>query len=195
MGSSLIYIPGRSSIPPERSSCAAANRSALTSSRICRKSGSGARHIVRYVFRKGTVSSAHINTIICLTADYLSSPAALPIIDLVVNRIPCQSAQARRRAFTPASPIRNSSILRPDLTAATSHLGRLPRPDQVSEVWGFRYFGNTRGYLRRGLPSVTGCKSRKSSATIVPRLSIARRFSSSPFSALIRADKIPLTSP
>ena len=71
----------------------------------------------------------------CLTADYLSSTAALPIIELVVNnRILGRSAHARWRAFMPASLIRNSSILRPDLTAATSHLGRLPRPTRLLDT-------------------------------------------------------------
>jgi len=49
-------------------------------------------------------------------------------------------------------PIRNSSIFRPDFIAATSQRGRLPRPDQVSEVLGLRYFGSTLGYLRRAFP-------------------------------------------
>jgi len=51
------------------------------------------------------------------------------------------------------SLIRNSSSLRPDLMAATNQRGRLPRPDHVSEVCGFRYFGMTAGYRRRGLRS------------------------------------------
>ena len=60
--------------------------------------------------------------------------------------------QALCRPFALPSLIRNSSILRPDFIAATSQRGRLPRPDQVSEVWGFRYFGSTLGYLRRAFP-------------------------------------------
>ena len=34
--------------------CYAAKRNSRTSSKICRKAGSGARHMVRYVFRKGS---------------------------------------------------------------------------------------------------------------------------------------------
>ena len=56
--------------------------------------------------------------------------------------------QALCRPFELRSLIRNSSILRPDFIAATSQSGSLPRPDQVSEVWGLRYFGSTLGYLR-----------------------------------------------
>jgi hypothetical protein len=70
-----------------------------------------------------------------MPAVYLNSTGAPLDIEFVVNnQIPGRSAHARWRAFVPASLIRNSSILRPDFTAATSHLGRLPRPDQVSEV-------------------------------------------------------------
>jgi hypothetical protein len=60
--------------------------------------------------------------------------------------------QALCRPFGLPSLIRNSSILRPDFIAATSQRGRLPRPDQVSEVCGLRYFGSTLGYLRRAFP-------------------------------------------
>src|ERR1700675_3484032 len=60
--------------------------------------------------------------------------------------------QALCRPFGRPSLIRNSSILRPDFIAATSQRGRLPRPDQVSEVWGLQYFGSTLGYLRRACP-------------------------------------------
>ena len=73
--------------------------------------------------------------------------------------------------------------------AAANQRGRLPRPDQVSEVCGFRYLGRTTGYLRRGLPP---CDRETSARLGKPRLRIAKRFSSSCFSAWIRVDKIPL---
>ncbi len=100
--------------------------------------------------------------------------------------------QAFCRPFELPSLIRNSSILRPDFIAATSHRGRLPRPAQVSDVWGLRYFGNTLGYLRRGLPSCGDRDSPDRAITSVPRFRTANRLSSSCFSALIRADKSPL---
>ena len=71
----------------------------------------------------------------------------------VLNAIYVAVYQARCRLLEPLSPIRNSSIFRPDFIAATSQRGRLPRPDQVSDVWGLRYFGSTVGYLRRGFSS------------------------------------------
>lgn len=106
----------------------------------------------------------------------------------------CRSGHARRRSFGLASPMRNSSILRPDFMAATSHRGRLPRPDQVSDVWGFRYFGSTRGYLRLALAAGDAPDPLESAKTAIPPPRTARRFSSSRFSALIRSDKIPLIS-
>src|SRR5262249_23240453 len=84
----------------------------------------------------------------------------------------------------------NSSILCPDFMAATSQRGRFPRPDQVSDVWGSRYFGSTGGYLRRGRASM-GRTSPWPKAP-GPLLRRASRFSSSCFSALIRVDKIAL---
>src|ERR1700730_17364654 len=54
----------------------------------------------------------------------------------------------------PATPILKSSILRPDLMAATNQRGCFPRPDHVSDGDDrLRYFGKTLGYLRRGSPS------------------------------------------
>jgi hypothetical protein len=103
-----------------------------------------------------------------------------------------QISQALRRLLAVLLwAIRNSSIFRPDFMAATSQRGRLPRPDQVSEVCGFRYFGNTLGYLRRGF-SPSERASPASPVTPTPRLRTARRFSSSRCSALIRADKMAL---
>src|SRR5215475_11777227 len=92
----------------------------------------------------------------------------------------------------PDPSIRNSSILWPDFIAATSQRGRLPRPDQVSEVCGLRYFGNTLGYLRCCFPFIEP-ESAASTPPSTPRLRIARRFSNSYFSALIRVDKMALT--
>jgi hypothetical protein len=87
-----------------------------------------------------------------------------------------------------ASAMRNSSSLWPDWSAATNHLGRLPRPDHVSVgTSGLRYFGRTFGYLRRRrLPlavsfiSLVRCFG----------FSWARRFSSSSFSAVILSERI-----
>jgi hypothetical protein len=84
---------------------------------------------------------------------------------------------------------RNSSILRPDSMAATNQRGRLPRPDHVSEVCGFRYFGRTAGYRRRGLsPSAPELRVWRA----MLRLRIAKRISSCCFSALIRFDSTSL---
>src|SRR5437660_502022 len=91
--------------------------------------------------------------------------------------------------------MRKSSIPRPDFMAATNHRGRLPRPDQVSDVWGFRYFGSTRGYLRLALAGGDTPDPLESAKTAIPPPRTAKRFSSSCFSALIRSDKIPLISP
>ena len=86
--------------------------------------------------------------------------------------------------------IANSSIVRPVLRAAASQRGCLPRPDHVSDgSFGFRYFGNTRGYLRRsrGAPD---CASAGSSWCVsFSRRSCASRFSSSRFSDVKRTDK------
>jgi hypothetical protein len=91
------------------------------------------------------------------------------------------------------SAILNSSILRPNFIAATSHLGLLPRPDHVSEgASGLRYLGSTRGYLRRVLPS--GAEVRWPPAGATPRRRTAKRFSSSIFSARMRADSTLLIS-
>jgi hypothetical protein len=97
--------------------------------------------------------------------------------------------QARCRPVPLLSLTRNSSILRPDFMAATNQRGRLPRPDHVSEVCGFRYFGRTAGYRRRGLsPSAPELPIWPS----MLRLRMAKRFSSWCFSALIRVDSISL---
>ena len=106
----------------------------------------------------------------------------------------CKSGQARWRSFVLASPIRKSSILLPDFIAATNHLGRLPRPDHVSDVCGFRYFGSTRGYLRLGFSADDRFAAPLSTKTALPPPRAASRFSNSCFSALIRSDKIPLIS-
>jgi hypothetical protein len=90
--------------------------------------------------------------------------------------------------------MRNSSIFRPDFIAATSQRGRLPRPDHVSAVWGLRYFGSTLGYLRRGVPFWSDREWSDSRNAAMPPLRTASRFSSSCFSALIRADNIALIS-
>src|SRR3954451_1588700 len=105
-----------------------------------------------------------------------------------------QSDHARCRTFGLASPSRKSSILRPDFMAATNHRGRLPRPDQVSDVWGFRYFGSTRGYFRLALAVGDTPDPPESAKTANPPPRTARRFSNSCFSALIRSDKIALIS-
>src|SRR6266852_6191169 len=61
--------------------------------------------------------------------------------------------------FFPASfstlSISNSSSLWPVSRAATSHRGRFPLPDHVSDgTSGLQYLGRTFGYLRRGARSV-----------------------------------------
>src|ERR1700683_4670422 len=63
-----------------------------------------------------------------------------------------------------APPITNSSIVRPVLSAEVSQRGCLPRPDHVSDgSFGFRYFGNTVGYLRRS-PAASFARPPASSA-------------------------------
>lgn len=76
------------------------------------------------------------------------------------------------------SPILNSSSLRPDRSAETSHIGCFPRPAHVSVgTSGLKYFGTTLGYFRRSLFGlVTSAKL---------ELSRARRLSNSSFSAVI----------
>jgi len=53
----------------------AANRSSRTSSKICLKAGSGARHIVRYVSRKGSQT----NQMLMLRASYLNFCLGTPL--------------------------------------------------------------------------------------------------------------------
>src|SRR5262249_13982998 len=95
----------------------------------------------------------------------------------------------RSRLFDPAAPpILKSSILWPVFIAATNHRGCFPLPDQVSDVRGLRYFGPTRGYLRRALPFSDDEASLCLKS--LPPPSTAKRFSSSRFSDVILADKI-----
>lgn len=76
--------------------------------------------------------------------------------------------------------------------AATNQRGNLPRPDHVSEgAWGLRYLGSTRGYFRRVL--IKGVKA-PICPSEVTRWSTANRFSSSSFSARIRAESNLLIS-
>ena len=116
---------------------------------------------------------------------------------VVVQVVPVQDVISRDNVSVKVNAVLYFRIVDPeraiirveDFMAATSQRGRLPRPDQVSEVCGLRYFGNTFGYLRRGFwPS--GRESPSWLVTTMLRLRIARRFSNSCFSALIRADKM-----
>jgi hypothetical protein len=92
------------------------------------------------------------------------------------------------------SEMRKSSSLWPEATAANSQRGRLPLPDQVSEVSGLRYRGNTFGYFRRGFRFPGGRKSAVVSIPSAPGCRMASRFSSLRFWSRIRADKIALIS-
>jgi hypothetical protein len=75
------------------------------------------------------------------------SPNLDAIGEFGCHRKPRESALHTRRRRAPSSSasallIMNSSILWPVLSAAVSHRGRFPRPDQVSEgSSGFRYLG------------------------------------------------------
>lgn len=94
-----------------------------------------------------------------------------------------------------APTIRNSSIPRPDSMAATSQRGNLPRPAHVSVgERGLRYLGSTRGYFRRLLATVIDVASVCSSCEAIDRWIAAKRFSSSSFSARIRAESTLLIS-
>src|SRR3954454_3786042 len=105
-----------------------------------------------------------------------------------------RSGGPERRCHPPCSlsSILNSSSLCPDWRAATSHRGCLPRPDHVSVgTVGLQYLGRTLGYLRRGGRSVLAPgRELPASRLCSGRLSCARRFSSSSFSAVIFSDRI-----
>jgi hypothetical protein len=92
--------------------------------------------------------------------------------------------------------ILNSSSLWPVSRAATSHLGRFPLPDHVSDgASGLQYFGRTFGYLRRGVRSVMDSGwALPGSLMISTRFNFAKRFSSSRFSATILPDSILVSS-
>jgi len=97
-------------------------------------------------------------------------------------------ARGSRHVASSGTEIRSSSSLCPDCSAATSHRGCLPRPDQVSVgADGLRYFGRTFGYLRRGL-SPSDCAP-PASPILSVRFNCARRFSSSSFSAVIFSER------
>src|SRR5450631_4897675 len=67
----------------------------------------------------------------------------------------CRLRAARFLPVRPSLSILNSSSLWPVSRAATSHRGRLPLPDHVSDgASGLQYLGRTFGYLRRGARSV-----------------------------------------
>jgi hypothetical protein len=89
--------------------------------------------------------------------------------------------------------IRKSSSFCPDWSAATSHRGCLPRPDHVSDgADGLQYFGSTFGYFRRGRSALA--EELSGSLTWSDRLSCAKRFSSSCFSAVIFFARIFVSS-
>src|SRR5215471_8977912 len=99
--------------------------------------------------------------------------------------------QERRRRPEPSfkasgSAIRNSSSLCPERSAATSHRGCLPRPDQVSVgTDGLKYFGITFGYLRLGRSASGFGRALPTSPIGLMLFNCARRFSNSIFSAAI----------
>jgi len=99
-----------------------------------------------------------------------------------------QSQEGRRQtpaltvSYVAARSMRRSSIRIPDLNSFLTHLGCLPRPAQVSDPSGFRYFGSTLGYGRRARLSNCG-------------RSLANRCSSSLFSALNFALRMASTFP
>src|SRR5690349_3064867 len=122
---------------------------------------------------------------------------ALAIGALQERRPRREERRPRRTLFPGASPgsgIRNSSSLCPELSAATSHRGRLPRPDHVSVgADGLEYFGKTFGYLRLGRPPLRS-GGLAASPTCSARLSCLRRFSNLRFSAPIFAARIFVSS-
>ena len=95
-----------------------------------------------------------------------------------------------------AREISRSSIFFPFLSCAPTQRGRLPRPDQVSKGRsGFRYFGCTFGYGRRGfslcsLRPLSRAKRRSSSCFSASNFveSTARIFSCSVHSSLVDID-------
>src|ERR1700752_193264 len=94
----------------------------------------------------------------------------------------------RRLCLGMPSPlaISNSSSWRPDCSAATSHLGCLPRPDHVSAgADGLQYFGRIFGYFRLGCALLDSLEGDTMSLICSARFSCARRFSNSRFSTLI----------
>src|SRR5882672_8410374 len=88
------------------------------------------------------------------------------------------AARFFRASFSTLS-ISNSSSLWPVSRAATSHRGRFPLPDHVSDgTSGLQYLGRTFGYLRRGARSVmdSGCVL-PGSRMISTRFNFVRRLS------------------
>jgi hypothetical protein len=118
--------------------------------------------------------------------------------------LPARQADRRLTAgWCLARLIRKSFIFLPALSCDTNQRGCLPRPAHVSVgFFGFLNLGRTGGYfcrVRRAPFGKTGRLTDVLSETetfpgIKPRLSFARRFSNSRFSAVILSDSIALTS-
>ena len=105
-------------------------------------------------------------------------------------------ARFLRSSFSTLS-ISNSSNLWPVSRAATSHRGRFPLPDHVSDgASGLQYLGRTFGYLRRGARSVidSGSGGALVGSLISTRFNFAKRLSKSRFSATILSDRIFVSS-
>jgi hypothetical protein len=93
--------------------------------------------------------------------------------------------------------ISNSSNLWPVSRAATTHRGRFPLPDHVSDgARGLQYLGRTFGYLRRGARSVIDSASGGAlvGSLISTRFNFAKRLSNSRFSETILSDRIFVSS-
>ena len=106
-----------------------------------------------------------------------------------------RAARSLRAAFSTVS-ILNSSSLWPVSRAATSHRGRFPLPDHVSDgANGLQYLGRTFGYLRRGarLDMARAC-ALPGSLMSSTRFNFAKRSSNSRFSATILSDSILVSS-
>src|SRR5450631_729614 len=108
----------------------------------------------------------------------------------------CRLRAARFLPVPPSLSILNSSSLWPVSRASTSHRGRLPLPDHVSDgASGLQYLGRTFGYLRRGARSVMDSgRALPGPLMISTRFNFAKRSSNSRFSTTIFSESTLVSS-
>jgi hypothetical protein len=106
----------------------------------------------------------------------------------------CRRPRAARLLRAPSSTlsILNSSSLWPVSRAATTHRGRFPLPDHVSDgASGLQYLGRTFGYLRRGARLAVDSRWALPGSLMNSTLfNFAKRSSNSRFSVAILFDSI-----